>query len=307
MSFSVRVLCAALMMSLIAAGTAFSRGTPEDAWQDVEGTENWRHEVDISEQDPGTYNIIIRGVDYAGNEYIEGPFNIRIDPESDKPVSRVIYPEPGEVVRGMVDIVGIAVDDDEVDRVQVRLDEGTWQTAEGTEYWRYQVPAGLLEDGSHSIEVRAIDNNGVEGDIYPTQFVLDTLAPEVEITSHNNGSIVNGRVNFEGVVRDVNGIELLELSRDNRETYESIRTRRSRGESFDTFSFDVRTDQLEDGPVIYWLRSTDATGARAVEPFLFFIDNESPEITIYEPQPEEAVYGIVQITGAIRDEVGVER
>lgn len=287
---------------------AFGRGTPEDAWQAVEGTENWQHEIDIRDYDAGLYNVIIRGRDFAGNEYIEGPFNLRIDPESDKPVTRIIYPEPGSIVRGTVDIVGVAVDDDAVGRVEIRLNEGQWRAVdEGTDYWRYQVPAGFLQDGQHLIESRAIDINGLEGDVYRTSFILDTEPPIVRITSHENGSIVNGRVRFEGRVQDSNGIELLELSRDGKQSYETLRTRSVRDEEFETFQFDVRTDRQEDGAVIYWLRATDNTGSRSEAAFLFFIDNESPEILIYEPESGSDVFGLISIAGAINDEVGVER
>lgn len=303
--FGIRniVICVFILSALSAA----ARGTPEDAWQDVDGIENWQHEIDITEHDPGTYNVVIRGRDYAGNEYTEGPYNIRIDPESDKPVARIIYPEAGEVVRGTVDIVGVAVDDDAVEYVEVRINEESWQRAEGTEYWRHQIPSRRIEDGPHTIEVRAVDINGLAGDIYTNRFVLDTEPPVVQVTSHDSGSIVNGRVRFEGQVADANGIDRLELSRDDRHTFEQVRVSSERGEDFDTFRFDVRTDRQEDGPVIYWLRATDATGAQRLEPFLFFIDNESPDITIYEPESEADVYGVVQITGAIRDEIGVER
>ncbi|AFG38483.1 Ig-like domain-containing protein [Spirochaeta africana] len=290
-----------------AAGVAAGMGTPEDAWQEVEGTENWSHEIDISEHNPGTYNIIIRGRDFAGNEYIEGPYNLRVDPESDKPVSRIIYPEPGEIVRGPVDIVGVAVDDDAVGHVDVRVNEGSWQRAEGAEYWRYQVPAGVLEDGEHHIEVRAVDINGLEGDVYESSFLLDTEPPVIRVTSHESGSIVNGRVRFEGQVSDANGIDRLELSRDGRESWEELRVRGSRGDDFDTFRFDVRSDRKPDGEAVYWLRATDTTGAQSESAFLFFIDNESPEITVLEPEEGSPAFGRVRLSGAIRDEVGVER
>ena len=294
-----------LLMGL--AVSAFGRGTPEGAWQDVDGTENWRHEIDVSETEPGLYNVIIRGVDFAGNEYIEGPYNILVDPESDKPVSRIIYPSAGKVVRGAVDIVGVSVDDDAVGRVEVRVNEGEWRQAEGTEYWRLQIPAEELANGEHLIEVRAFDVNELEGDIFADTFLLDTRPPEMAVTSHPSGSIVNGRVAFSGTVSDANGIETLELSRDGRETYEEVKTKFDREAGLSTFEFDVRTEDNEDGPQIYWLRATDVTGATSMSPFLFFVDNESPVISVYEPEEESPVNGVTRLAGSIRDRVGIER
>ena len=55
----------------------------EEQYYRVEGLENWHYDFDISDYPEGKYNIIIKGTDFAGNEYIEGPFDIQIDPESE--------------------------------------------------------------------------------------------------------------------------------------------------------------------------------------------------------------------------------
>lgn len=94
--------CVLLSQSL----AVFGRGTPEDAWKDVDGKEYWRQEFDITEEEPGVHNIIIRSEDFAGNEFIEGPYNIHVDPDSDLPTAGTIYPERGQVVRSSVSVVG---------------------------------------------------------------------------------------------------------------------------------------------------------------------------------------------------------
>jgi len=55
-------------LALCAALPLFARGTPEDAWESVDGTEHWRHDLDLSDLEAGNYNLIIRGLDAAGNE-----------------------------------------------------------------------------------------------------------------------------------------------------------------------------------------------------------------------------------------------
>ena len=89
-----------------------SKAEETNPYQRVEGLETWRHELDISDYPAGTYNIIIEGVDKAGNIYTEGPFDIYIDPESDKPIVNISNPEPQMKVNGNLNIIGTCVEDD---------------------------------------------------------------------------------------------------------------------------------------------------------------------------------------------------
>ncbi len=286
---------------------SFSRGTDEEAWQEVEGDENWRHEIDISEYDPGTYNIVVRAYDLAGNEYVEGPFDIRIDPESDLPEVNFVYPEPGQVVRTNINVVGSATDDDGVARVEYRINEGGWNTADGAEHWSDLVDAGALPDGRYTIEARATDIDGTQGHITSVDFILDTEPPRIRIDSHEGGAIVSGRVEFEGIAWDDNEIARVEVSRDGGETWERERTRFDRDEEVERFGTRVRTTDLEDGPHVFWLRATNTTGAQHEIPFLFFVNNEAPALEVIEPEAESPAYGTVHIAGSVRDDVGIER
>lgn len=295
-----------LFVGLLIPRTAYSRGTDEESWEDVEGTDNWRHEIDIADREAGTYNVIVRGRDFAGNEYIEGPFNIRIDPESDLPVSRVVFPENGQVVRGNINVVGIAEDDDSLDRVQVRIDEGPWMEAEGGDYWRLFVPVENVEDGTRTVSTRAFDVNGLEGPESSSSFVLDTQPPRMEITSHAGGAIVSGRVRFDGAAYDANGIESVRLSRDGGESFEDLWVRHDQANDRYLFDFTVHTPDLDDGPSIYLLRAEDGSGSTIERPYLFFVDNVGPTISIIGPAEDETLFGTLRIVGAIRDAVGIQ-
>ena len=64
----------AIAAVILLATTAFAAGkTEEDAFETVEGTGNWEHTIDVSELEPGKYNILVRARDRAGNEHIRGP------------------------------------------------------------------------------------------------------------------------------------------------------------------------------------------------------------------------------------------
>lgn len=304
---------------MLALFPAFAGGSRQTQWQAIEESDSWDHEIDLSEYEAGTYNVIVRTRDLAGNESIEGPFNLRVDPASDLPTARTVYPAEGEIVRGNINIVGVALDDDALDYVEVRIDEGNYIRAEGSEYWRAYTEASLIEDGRHSISVRAVDINGLVGKESTSHFVLDTKAPSISIDSHSSGAIVGGTVLFRGIASDANGISDVRLRFPSHEkivrnelqqideSVQSLRPRIDRRSGEASFEFRVNTRELPDGPYVVWLEAQDETGSELVSPFLFFVDNLSPEIRILNPEAGSPAHGRVVITGSIRDQVGIER
>jgi uncharacterized repeat protein (TIGR01451 family) len=89
-------------------------------------------------------------------------------------------------------IGGIASDDVAVARVDVRLDGGDWQAADGTEAWTFQLPLEQLVEGEHTIEVRAVDTVGRQSaPTSPVTFMIDRTAPTVtvDLPADTSGSI----------------------------------------------------------------------------------------------------------------------
>ena len=143
----------------------------------VDGTENWEYELDISDYADGKYNLIVRGIDNAGNVYTTPAIDVNIDQESDRPLVSISNPEPGGSVGGNLNILGTATDDDAIDRVEVKIGEGEFTEALGEEYWSYYLDTENLDDGAYVVTVRAIDINGVEGDEVAVEFNLDNQKP----------------------------------------------------------------------------------------------------------------------------------
>lgn len=289
-------------------------------WQEAEGKEDWKKEFDLQETKPGTHNVIIKAIDFAGNESIAGPFNIKVDPASDLPVVRIVSPQEHEVVRNAFNIVGVAVDDDGVARVLVKLDDGSYQTAEGTEYWRVAVPVSRLTEGTHTISVKAVDVNGTEGPEITSTFVLDTTPPVIEFTSHQSGALVSGKTALEGVVRDETGVKALTVTIPsytavNKKGEEeqipektlTVGLKYDKGEGLYRFSLPLDTRPFPDGPYVWWFTATDGTGTEVSTPFLLFVDNEPATLSVLSPEDEAVVFGKVGITGTVRDAVGVKR
>ncbi len=304
---SFRPVLAWVVLATLCVSSAWARGTPEDTWRAADGKDVWRHQFDVAGNEPGVHNVIIRARDAAGNETVDGPYNIRIDPEAGIPTVRIVYPEPGTVLRRDIEVNGIAGGRIGIERVEVRLDEGPPETVEGTEYWSRSIDASGLRDGTHTLYARAVDSRGTEGPEVSVPFILDRSAPSVRITSHAAGALVSGSVTLEGEADDASGIASVALSTDGGERFESLKLKTDKGETAAAFSFPVPSRKLPDGAAIWQLRAEDRTGVVTIQPVLFFVDNEAPKLEILDPAENDTVFGTVTVTGTVSDAVGVER
>ena len=271
------------------------------------GGEIWQHEYDISERETGKYNIIVTAKDRAGNEAVSGPFDLRIDPNAGLPSARVVYPDSGAIIRQDLKLIGVASGRFGVARVTARLDDGQPRLVEGTEYWSLSIDSGELSDGKHTLYTQAFDSKGVPGPELSVDFIVDKEPPALELLTHNVGDLVSGNINVRGSADDPNGIRSVSLSEGDSVDFRPLSLKTKRGVSGVEFSFPVRTKNMDDGPIVYHLRAVDNTGYVTVKPYLFFVDNHEPELTIFTPEADENVYGKFMVSGSIHDIVGLER
>ncbi|MCA1755615.1 MAG: hypothetical protein LC641_13160 [Spirochaeta sp.] len=296
-----------VLILMVCGMEAYGRGTPEDSWEPVSGSEVWQHEFDLSELSPGTHNVVVRARDRAGNESVGGPFNIRIDPEVTLPSVRIVYPDENAVLRDSFSMIGVADSFFALNRVEISVDSESFSSADGTAYWGGVVDIDDIPDGPITLYARAVDAQGQVGSASSIATILDREAPSVSIDSHQTGAIVSGNVRVEGRADDANGIDTLELSVDGGESYEPLRVRRSRGATEVSFSFSIQTRSLEDGPLSHNIRATDTTGATTDAPVFLYVDNQAPELELVSPEEDDLLSGIVQFTGRVSDTIGIER
>ncbi|MGL1892564.1 MAG: Ig-like domain-containing protein [Spirochaetaceae bacterium] len=300
-----KVFCICIM-AIISPIYLYSLGqTEESDYKQVSGKENWEYEVPIGEKEPGQYNLLIRAKDKANNETFAGPFDIFIDPESDLPIVSITNPTSFMRVGGVLNIVGTARDDDAIDKVLLKLNDGDYFEASGKEFWSYSFESDILFDGQHTITSKAIDINGLEGHETVVIYNQDTQKPKNSIDNYKNGAIFTNKVTILGTVLDANDIRGLEVSIDDQVTYNKVKLTKDKIEEFYTFEMDIDTRKLPDGANIYWFKSEDKTGSVAFTPFLFFVDNIGPEIFIIDPLDEEMLNGTVTVSGKITDRIGV--
>ncbi len=295
---------------LISSVAVFARGEKDNESHQAEDPSGFDSTLDTSGRltdKTQKYNFYLEAQDKGGNTSISGPYNIFLDPESDLPVVTIINPREKMHMQGNLNIVGTCTDDDGIALVEVWFndDENTKVRAEGTDFWLFNYDTTRLPDKLYSISARGIDINGVAGKVKRVEWHLDRKKPEISITSHESGALVNGRITIRGNVHDGNGIESLEYSVDNGASYRPIRTRYDR--NTDQYSFDaaVDTSLFTDGATVILFRSRDSLNTEGVMSFLLFVNNTPPEAEIVYPAPDTAVNGIFTAAGYARHPMGI--
>ncbi|MBI9099545.1 MAG: hypothetical protein JEY91_13765, partial [Spirochaetaceae bacterium] len=277
----------------------------ETEYKMVEGLENWKYNYDISELKDGKYNLIIRSHDKAGNLSIGGPYNIFVDSESDLPTISISSPSQSMRAGGNINVVGTANDDDGISFVEIKIDDGNYRRAEGTNFWSTLLDISEIEDGQHIIWARATDINGLQGNEISVAINVDKTKPVITIDSHSNGEILSGKKKISGFVSDANGVSRLEYSLDGI-SYRDVKLSGKDENTERSFSLGIDTRENEGGTSYIRFRTVDGTGSESSIVFVYYSDNEKPVISILSPQVEHPLNGIVTITGTVSDEVGIQ-
>jgi len=112
-------------------------------------------------QDGHRYFFRVRAQDNAGNlqsfpETGAGPVLVRVP----KPVISIQRPEANSTVHGSIKVTGAASHQRSgmgILKVQIMVDNGSWQAAQGTGNWQFIWNAGSVKNGHHTIRARAFD------------------------------------------------------------------------------------------------------------------------------------------------------
>jgi hypothetical protein len=316
------LLCFCLLHGLLFFDTPLWGGGKQENWVPVDGQEIWQKEYDISSLNQGKHNFLVRARDSAGNETIDGPYNILVNPNAGLPVARIVYPEANAVIRAATDFLGVASGRFGVDRVTVRLDDHAPVAAEGSEYWKYHVTTfaqdvvlvggfsqeRTLQEGKHTLYVKALDYKGTEGPELSIPFVYDRTPPTIEFTGVETGQLVSGNLRLRGTAYDLNNVAAVEFSPDGGNTFIDMEFTLDRRDPRRVhFSYPFNTKKIPDGQVFFQLRATDTTGLTSVQPYLLYVDNEAPVIQVLSPAEGEDSLGATRVTGMIQDAVGLSK
>ena len=99
------------------------------------------------------------------------------------PQCTIQYPANGSRVNGTVQIRGTALNGSlPITIVQIRIDDGAWQTAVGLDSWSITINAAKLAKGKHRIDARAFDAN----------LISDTASVEIVVNNPEPGVSTGG-------------------------------------------------------------------------------------------------------------------
>ncbi|HEC82824.1 MAG TPA: hypothetical protein ENI53_02950, partial [Thermoplasmatales archaeon] len=185
--------------------------------------------------DGGTYNAgeIVTITAQANNNYIFSHWSgdasgtattIQITMNSNKnivanfilpnnpPSIEITEPAEGSVVAEEINIKGKAWDIDgneSIVKVEIRIDDGEWIVADGTNSWNYSWNTNSVENGIHKIYARAYDGIQYSKIVSINVTVTNIInhPPEIEITEPLNGDIVKGNIVIKGKAWDIDGNE----------------------------------------------------------------------------------------------------
>ena len=190
------------------------------------------------------------------------------------PVILITSPANGSQASDTITVTGTATDgngDHNVQKVEIQVDDGTWQVATGTVNWTFSLDTSSLENGGHTIRVRAFDQESTSAEVVLTIDVLNSVVqnikPTVIILSPEDKAEVSETITISGNATDEDGvIERVEISIDGGDwiTIEEI----------DSWNFEWDSTTVDDGDHTVRVRAFDGTDYSDVVPLTLSVSNE---------------------------------
>ncbi len=232
-------------------------------WTDV-GTSNSHTFTNLSE---GLHTVDIEAIDNAGNNAVD-TVNFTID--TTPPKVSIESPTDGTIFSKRDVTTQWSGEDTEtgVDHYEIQLDGDGW-TEVGTS--TSHTFSGL-SDGTHTVEVRAVDiTRNSETDV--TNFTVDATSPSVSISSPSEGTLFNSTdttIEWSGS-DSTTGIDRYEVKID--------------GGSWKEVGKNTSDELLDlgDGEHTMKVRAYDGAGNTAEDNITFMVDSTGPSISITSP------------------------
>jgi Bacterial Ig domain len=156
------------------------------SYQSASGTTAWQAPLNTAGYANGTHLIAARASDRAGNTTVASltvsisnvsPAPPPPPPDTTPPAVAITLPSNGATVNGTTSVTGSASDNAALARVEVSVDGGAYQLAQGTSNWSYSLDTTAYGDGSHNISARATDSVGNVGSTAETINVQNAPSP----------------------------------------------------------------------------------------------------------------------------------
>jgi hypothetical protein len=180
-----------------------------------------------------------------------------------------------------------------------KIDNGAYQQIPGMgTSFSIDVPLSTMTDNEHTVSVYAVDLNGVKGLESKRTFRISLEEPKGAVELPTIDTTVKGLVTLSGYASDKNGIEKVQISLDNGNSYnDAVGT--------EQWSYTVDSRAIPGGTQVVFLKITDKYGIQGLYSSLINIDNDAPSLSIELPLDDSSTTGQLFISGSNYDQVGV--
>jgi hypothetical protein len=164
--------------------------------QILEAKNGYSIEIPLASMTDNEHTITVVAEDIYGvkSRPVTKPFRISLE----EPKASVALPAFEEIVKETVRIMGIALDNNGISKVQVSLDNGiSYNDAEGTTRWNYHFNSKILQDGTHVVFVKVWDGYGISA-LYSSLINIDNTPPEVVLDAPLDGVSTTGPIYITG-------------------------------------------------------------------------------------------------------------
>jgi len=127
-------------------------------WIQTTGTTSWSYSWDTTTVNNGSHTIYARS--YDGTDYssiVSVTVIVNNIPPNHKPTVGIIFPTDGTEVKKTFTIHGTASDDNNVEKVEIKIGDENWTIVDGTTTWNYSWDSTNMDNGDYVIQARAYD------------------------------------------------------------------------------------------------------------------------------------------------------
>jgi hypothetical protein len=251
-----------------------------ESWNTASGTNNWSYLWNTTTTTDGRHTIYARCND--GYNYSEvKSINITVKNFNLIPLITITYPNDNDIIKGQITVTGTAEDNDgEIQRVELKINTGTWETATGTTNWNYNWDTNTTKDGKHTIYAKSYDGEKHSNTISIKIIIDNTIddenqIPTIKITHPLTGDNISGMKNIYGSSSDPDGIiQYVQIKIDSGPWTNATGT--------DLWGYTWDTINESNGEHIIYARSNDGKDYSKVELIIIRVNNKStPGFEIY--------------------------
>jgi len=277
---------------------AFTWSTDGETFMAIEGVADLAHAFDLSKFEQLPEKFVYRVTDKSGNSK-DFTAPIAVDSEADKPTVQLQLPLELDVMRQDFKVSGMAFDDDGVGTLYYRLDGAEWTKLSGASNFSIPYELAALEDNEHIIEVKAVDINGVEGNVQLRKFRVSREEPLATLVKPTIDVTSRGIITLEGTAFDKNGIKEVWVSFDNGNSF-------NLAEGKEVWSYTFNTAIVKDNTYAVQMKVFDNYDTEGLHASLLNFDNTAPRVSLDKPFDGEGLNGKMYLDGRVADNIALE-